>query len=76
MIGEGTALLETEQGSLIITMTHEIGSSLIIYHSPSHTRVRFHSCTGRQSRIVLSPMPRLAIINRIHTFTSFIHTTS
>ena len=25
----------------------------------SHTRIRFHSCTGTQSRIVLSPLPRL-----------------
>ena len=29
--------------------------------------MRFHPCTGRQSRIVLSPLPRLIIINRIHT---------
>ena len=29
--------------------------------------MRFHPCTGRQSRIVLSPLPRLFFINRIHT---------
>ena len=32
----------------------------------SHTRTRFHPRTGRQSRIVLSPLPRLMIIIRIH----------
>ena len=31
----------------------------------SHTRMRFAPCTGRQSRIVLSPLPRLFLI-RIH----------
>ena len=46
-------------------------SRLIVHTSNStqlsHTRIRFHSCTGTQSRIVLSPLPRLIIIIRIHT---------
>ena len=52
--------------------SHTPCSSLIIYHSPlpAHTRMRFHPCTGRQSRIVLSPLPRLIIINRINTLTA------
>ena len=46
------ALLGRSKGPLeAITM---IGSSLKIYHSPLHPRMRFHPCTGCQSRIVQS----------------------
>ena len=40
--------------------THEIRAYRILY--PEN-----YPCTGCQSRIVLSPLPRLIIINRIHT---------
>ena len=65
MIGEGDALvLGRSKGPLeAITM---IGSSLIIYHSPLHPRMRFHPCTGTQSRIVQSPLPRL-IFNSVRS---------
>ena len=44
MIGEGTALLETELGFPIPLL---VSFSLFIYHSPLHHRMRFHPCTGR-----------------------------
>ena len=37
------------------------------YNLSSHTCIRFRSCTSTQCRIVLSPLPRLIIIIRIHT---------
>ena len=43
-----------------------IGSLSLSMTVLSHTRTRFHPRTGRQSRIVLSPLPRLIIIISIH----------
>ena len=37
----------------------------------AHTRMRFHPCTGRQSRIVLSPLPRAT-----HYYKPYSHTLS
>ena len=63
MIGGGTALLETEQGSLITI----IGFPLIIYHSPLPHTYAFIPAPAPQSRSVLSPLPRLFFLIRIHT---------
>ena len=64
MIGEGTALLETELGFPIPLL---VSFSLFIYHSPLHHRMRFHPCTGRlESNRPVTSAPTLILI-RIHT---------
>ena len=64
MIGEGPPCLDGARVPITINWFLPLLLSITVL---SHTRMRFHPCTGRQSRIVLSPLPRLFIINRIHT---------
>ena len=66
MIGERAALLGRSKGpSLPLLVPLSLSITVL-----SHTRIRFHSCTGTQSRIVQSPLPRLFFLIRIHTLTS------